>query len=223
MCHLCYKQYHCIVVFFFCFHAFNSIEYFFALGDVSDVFVMTTIHINRCNNRLTAPKIHPGTERDRDLPRPHRCRLVKGPPRARNRQRATIDSSNNITIGRGAIAARFLPKGELVVPVPFLHLLDRSLFEKLPRDDEKEENKKSYEDVILNYCFGHSQSTLVMCPVTNAVLVNHCSDRIGRFPCGSGGKGPNAEHRWASDSEWDTKTKETLTMTLDDLAGTNYH
>ena len=151
------------------------------------------------------------------------CRLVKGPPRARNRQRATIDSSNNITIGRGAIAARFLPKGELVVPVPFLHLLDRSLFEKLPRDDEKEENKKSYEDVILNYCFGHSQSTLVMCPVTNAVLVNHCSDRIGRFPCGSGGKGPNAEHRWASDSEWDTKTKETLTMTLDDLAGTNYH
>ena len=129
----------------------------------------------------------------------------------------TSDSSKNITIGRGAIAARFLPKGELVVPVPFLHLLDRYLFEKLPRGDAQ-----SYEEVILNYCFGHSQSTLVMCPVTNAVLVNHCSDRGGRFPCGSGDKGPNAEYRWASDSEWDTKTKETLAMTLDDLAGTNH-
>jgi hypothetical protein len=81
-----------------------------------------------------------------------------------------------MTIGRGAIAAWFLPKGELVVPVSFLHLLDRSLFEKLSQDDKEEENDESFEEVILNYCFGHSQFTLVMCPVTNAVLVNHCSD-----------------------------------------------
>ena len=58
-----------------------------------------------------------------------------------------------------------------------------------------EENEKSYEEVILNYCFGHSQSTLVMCPVTNTVLVNHCSEKISRLPCGSGDKGPNAEYR----------------------------
>ena len=135
-----------------------------------------------------------------------------------------IDSSNNMTIGRGAIAARFLPKGELIVPVPLLHLLDRSLFEKLPQYifSHEEENEDSFEEQILNYCFGHSQSTLVMCPITNAVLINHCSDRIGRFPCGSGGNGPNAEYRWASDSEWDIKTKETLTMTLDELGGTNH-
>jgi len=123
---------------------------------------------------------------------------------------------DKMTVGRGAIAARFLAKGELIVPVPFLHLLDRSLFE---RDADEE---MSFTELILNYCFGHSESTLVMCPVTNAVLVNHCSDRNGRFSCGNDGKGPNAEYRWASDSDWDRKTKETLAMTLDDLAGANH-
>lgn len=128
--------------------------------------------------------------------------------------------TTNMTIGRGAIAARFLAKGELVVPVPFLHLLDRSLFEKYQGGG----NEYSFAEMILNYCFGNSESTLIMCPVTNAVLVNHCSDRNGRFSCGGKGgeKGPNAEYRWASDSEWDQKTKHTLNMTLDDLAGTNH-
>lgn len=126
--------------------------------------------------------------------------------------------NNTMTIGRGAIAARFLAKGELVVPVPFLHLLERSLFEKLPKGGFWS------DELILNYCFGHSQSTMVMCPVTNAVLINHCSDRENRFPCGSSGssKGPNAEYRWASDSDWDRKTKTTLTMELDDMASSDY-
>jgi hypothetical protein len=128
--------------------------------------------------------------------------------------------NHNMTIGRGAIAARFLTKGELVVPVPFLHLLDRALFEQLPKE-AMAPGDASFSEMILNYCFGHSESTMVMCPVTNAVLVNHCSDRNGRFQCG-GGMGPNAEYRWASESEWDRKTKTTLAMTLDDLAGSNY-
>lgn len=126
------------------------------------------------------------------------------------------NNSETMTLGRGAIAARFLAKGELIVPVPLLHLLDRSLFESV------EEQHMSFNELMLNYCFGHSESTLIMCPVTNAVLVNHCSDRNGRFPCGSDGKGPNAEYRWASESEWDRKTKDTLTMTIDELAGTNH-
>ena len=125
-------------------------------------------------------------------------------------------NGESMTLGRGAIAARFLAKGELIVPVPLLHLLDRSLFESV------EEQDMSFNELMLNYCFGHSESTLIMCPVTNAVLVNHCSDRNGRFPCGSDGKGPNAEYRWASESQWDRKTKDTLTMTLDELAGANH-
>ena len=124
-----------------------------------------------------------------------------------------------MTIGRGAIAARFLAKGEMIVPVPFLHILDRALMEKKP-PEEFVENEMDFSEVLLNYCFGHFQSTLVMCPITNAVLINHCSDRNGRFPCGSvgeRGKGPNAEYRWATESKWDTKTKDTLTMTLQDV------
>jgi len=127
--------------------------------------------------------------------------------------------NDNMTIGRGAIAARFLAKGEMIVPVPFLHILDRALMEKKP-PEEFVENEMDFSEVLLNYCFGHFQSTLVMCPITNAVLINHCSDRNGRFPCGSvgeRGKGPNAEYRWATESKWDTKTKDTLTMTLQDV------
>ena len=160
--------------------------------------------------------------------------------------------SFNQTIGRGAMANRFLAKGELIVPVPFLHLVDRSLFEKYKGktnmnnddDDEDDNNKNGNDELLLNYCFGHSESTLILCPITNAVLVNHCSDRNGRFPCSkdnengksngdendndnsndhctantNANKGPNAYYRWASESEWDKNTRNTLHMTLDEMA-----
>jgi len=168
------------------------------------------------------------------------------------------DSDNeslNQTIGRGAMANRFLAKGELIVPVPFLHLVDRSLFEKYKGktdtnddddddDDDDDNNINGNDELLLNYCFGHSESTLILCPITNAVLVNHCSDRNGRFPCGkdncngnsngnkndddssnnhcttntNANKGPNAYYRWASESEWDKNTKNTLHMTLDEMS-----
>lgn len=121
----------------------------------------------------------------------------------------------NFSIGRGAIANRHLAKDDLIVPVPFLHLLDRSLFET------NGSTLNPNDELLLNYCFGHSESTMILCPVTNAVMVNHCSGRNGKFPC-PGGNGPNAHYRWASNSEWDPKTKHTLNMTLDELAAFDY-
>lgn len=131
-----------------------------------------------------------------------------------------ITQSENETIGRGAMASRALSAGEIIVPVPLLHLLDRTLFEKLQSSSIAIPN----DELILNYCFGHFESTMLLCPVTNAVLINHCSNRSGKFPCGGNITAePNAYYRWASDSEWDRKTKDTLEMTLGEMAKLDYH
>jgi hypothetical protein len=68
------------------------------------------------------------------------------------------------------------------------------------------------KQLLLNYCFGHDESSLLLCPITNAILINHCSDRTKE--CGE--DGPNAEYRW--DTEWDRDTKRWLEMTLHEIA-----
>jgi hypothetical protein len=59
----------------------------------------------------------------------------------------TASTSTTTTIGRGAIAQRLIKKDDMVVHVPLLHLLDRSLL--------KHSNK---DELLINYCFGHHES-----------------------------------------------------------------
>ena len=66
--------------------------------------------------------------------------------------------------------------------------------------------------LLLNYCFGHSQSSLLLCPLTNAILINHCSTRNPNSVCPHG---PNAKVQWAS--SWDKTNGEWLKMSFDDL------
>lgn len=109
--------------------------------------------------------------------------------------------------GQGAIAQRFVPKGDVVMPAPLLHILDRELL-RLTGDNSKE----TYQ-LLLNYCFGHTRSSLLLCPITNAMLINHCSTR--KRECGK--DGPNAEYQWASG--WDSgKTERWLDMSFEELA-----
>jgi hypothetical protein len=123
--------------------------------------------------------------------------------------------------GRGAFAQRSLKQGERIVPVPLLHIEDKralatyktSVYEDTGRL-VRHESEKVGEELLVNYCFGHRESTLLLCPVTNAILINHCSDRRGE--CGE--KGPNAKYEWAT--EWDENTKENLGKTLEELSST---
>ena len=123
--------------------------------------------------------------------------------------------------GQGAFAQRSLKQGERIVPVPLLHIEDKralatykvSVNEKTGRL-VRHESEKVGEELLLNYCFGHHESTLLLCPVTNVILINHCSDRKGE--CGD--KGPNAKYEWAT--EWDQNTKENLGKTLEELSST---
>jgi hypothetical protein len=97
--------------------------------------------------------------------------------------------SNIQQAGQGAVAQYPLKKGEIVVPAPLLQIMDRDVLATYDMD-----GKKVGTQLILNYCFGHGESSLLLCPDTNAILINHCSFREKK--CGS--KGPNARIQWAS-------------------------
>jgi hypothetical protein len=94
-----------------------------------------------------------------------------------------VGNSTNLDAGRGAFAARFIPRGGLVSPAPLIHVAD---WEKLKVWlDKKENDKEEYiadlagrftYQLILNYCFAHSRSTLLLCPYGLLTsLINHSS------------------------------------------------
>jgi len=104
--------------------------------------------------------------------------------------------------GYGAFAARFLSKGELITPSPLLHVM------------EPYENISN--QLLVNYCFGHERSSILLCPMSALVLMNHCSRRMqhSEGACDPA-NGPNAEVRWATD--WYPSNKRWLNMTLSEL------
>jgi hypothetical protein len=108
--------------------------------------------------------------------------------------------------GQGGFAQRTIRAGDLVVPAPLLQILDRDAL--VLYDSEGNPNGTQ---LLLNYCFGHAESTLLLCPNTNAVLINHCSVRTRE--CGQ--DGPNAQYRWATG--WDPTSDAWRAMSLDEL------
>lgn len=124
--------------------------------------------------------------------------------------------------GQGALAQHFIARGDLVVPVPFLHILDKNalLYPSFHQPESSSPLSTSWQ-VLLNYCFSHEESSLLLCPNTNAILINHCSTRRGPdgqlpHPCGHS-DGPNAAYRWSA-GDWDPTSPAWLNMTLDEIA-----
>mmetsp|Transcript_2891 Transcript_2891/g.6202 ORF Transcript_2891/g.6202 Transcript_2891/m.6202 type:complete len:776 (+) Transcript_2891:233-2560(+) len=85
--------------------------------------------------------------------------------------------------GRGAFATRFVPSGGLVSPAPLVHVGD---LDTMAMFTEHVYNKKdklvpnrsgAYTwQLMLNYCFAHEQSTLLLCPYgLLSSLINHSS------------------------------------------------
>lgn len=122
--------------------------------------------------------------------------------------------------GRGAFAQRFIARGEVVVPVPLIQIMDRDAlikWEEVQNENGDWDEVPYGQQLLLNYCFGHDESSLLLLPITNAILVNHCSNRTKE--CGK--DGPNAEWHW--DTEWDRDTKRWLNMTLQEMAEVRLH
>lgn len=116
--------------------------------------------------------------------------------------------------GIGGFAQYGVKEGEIVVPAPVLHTVHKeilTLYETGVKVIEDPEKYKLGKGLLYNYCFGHSESSMLLCPLTSAMLVNHCSMRDRE--CGP--EGPNAVVQWSSG--WDTSSQEWRKKTLDEI------
>ena len=109
--------------------------------------------------------------------------------------------------GQGGFAQRTIRRGEVVAPAPLMQIIDKDALILYDRNQ-----RPLGTQLLANYCFGHSATTMLLCPNTNAVLINHCSTRTK--DCGPGG--PNAAIRWSSG--WDPSSEVWRKMSIDEIA-----
>jgi hypothetical protein len=110
--------------------------------------------------------------------------------------------------GKGAFAQFALAQGDIVVPSPMMHILDKDAL-NIYNDDHEVKGRQ----LLMNYCLNHPDTPIFLCPNTNAVLLNHCSKRQPSPQCPDG---PNAAFRWASG--WNPESEKWQAMTLDEIA-----
>ncbi len=114
------------------------------------------------------------------------------------------DQSTIVQAGRGAFATRFITKGQTIAPLPLIHM-DRDRFRIYEENLETQRYDYEEEQLMLNYCYGHTNSSLVAfpySPITN--FVNHNFNHTAI----------NAEVRWSDSkyhkADWLDKTVEEI-------------
>jgi hypothetical protein len=139
--------------------------------------------------------------------------------------------------GHGAFATQRIAKGERIVPTALLHVGDKEVLNmynrtldpdtgevmKMPLVKDPttgrfttQEEKPIGKQMLMNYCFGHSESSVLLCPTNGAVVMNHCSTRTKSKGQCSSGHGANAGYRWPQD--WAPETKEWLQLSYEELS-----
>ena len=113
--------------------------------------------------------------------------------------------------GNGAKSKRFVRKGALISTMPLIQIPDRELlanFHVVMGNDRiaHDVNIRIGNQLLLNYCFGHRESSILLCPTTNAIFANHCSESFNCIP--------NAYFKWSNDS----KTEEWLNLSVKEIA-----
>jgi hypothetical protein len=96
--------------------------------------------------------------------------------------------------GRGAFATRDIKKGETITVSPMLHIADREMLDMYPiitvHDEVSDQMINDYDDtngpigqqLIMNYAFGHSESSMLLVPVgPQAMLLNHGKDSANAY------------------------------------------
>jgi SET domain len=108
--------------------------------------------------------------------------------------------------GRGAFATKAFEKDSIITVAPLIHLKHSDLYTKT------RENESTFQ-MLLNYCFGHRKSDILLCPVSNIALINHNSEE------------PNAKIQWSkpsqnridADTNYRAKGLNELSNNVDDL------
>jgi len=91
--------------------------------------------------------------------------------------------------GRGAFATRPIKKGKVIAPMPMAHIRRQHL-EVYSSSDHSDKNLPARRDgtpLLLNYCYGHPESSLLLFPYSP--IVNYVNHNATDF---------NAELRWSS-------------------------
>jgi hypothetical protein len=129
------------------------------------------------------------------------------------------ESSSIPQAGRGAFANRFIAAGATVAPAPLIHVADREqlvMYDGIhtgsatgngdaDKADERQRDTSApmHHQLLLNYCFGHGRSTLLLCPYGALTsLINHSPV-------------PNARIVWSDKA---TRNKEWFDLPVDDWA-----
>jgi hypothetical protein len=99
--------------------------------------------------------------------------------------------------GRGAFATRRIPKGGLVAPAPLVHIADKSatnMYGEMigPNGNVvRNESQVLGKQLIINYMFGHPNSTMLLFPYSsNVAYINHHSTKY------------NAQLQWTKDFDF---------------------
>jgi hypothetical protein len=128
--------------------------------------------------------------------------------------------------GRGAFARRFIPKGGVVSPAPLIHLPNRNvltIYDGRVFDDDDDEipvmhrdlEKPKHQQLILNYCFGHRDSSLLLCPYgLLTALINHSHKSPNTKIVWSQNDGMMGHPEWINQplSKWGGQTKTGLSF-----------
>jgi len=130
--------------------------------------------------------------------------------------------SNINNAGRGAFANRDIEKGEIITITPLIHIADKDLLTMYPiefvKNDENDQVEERYDksggpigkQILLNYAFGHPESTMVFVPTGPQVtLINN------------GAKNSNAHVKWAESDDSMINPSGYLDMTVDEMAEVN--
>lgn len=95
-----------------------------------------------------------------------------------------IGKSTILEAGRGAFATREVKKGKIIVPSPMIHIANEDLLDmyqiaETPAEGdevvlEHDMTKFLGKQLLLNYCYGHRESSVLLFPIGNQVnLINH--------------------------------------------------
>ena len=87
-------------------------------------------------------------------------------------------------------------------------ILDKNTGKMKKDTSQTSHPKPTSQQMLVNYCFSHPDVGMLLCPQSNAILINHCSTRKS-----FGGdcekynekeeeskRGPNAKVRWTGDA-----------------------